>query len=121
MPSQQRIAKVEAQLAAAESELRAQVLRLLPSGVARGVDFFTNSEFSQHQERPVRPNPDAEALLSAARHCLALRASLALPIEGSLAQAYLSACAESASLSEHRRGPRRLAEVVLAQAQHNAV
>jgi hypothetical protein len=121
MASQQRTAKVEAQLAAAESELRAQLLRLLPSGTARGVDLFTNSEFNQYPQRIVRPNPDAEALLAAARHCLALRASLALPIEGSLAHAYLSACAESASLSEHRRGPRRLAEAVLARAQHNAV
>ena len=121
MASQERTAKVEAQLASAESEFRAQLLRLLPSGVQRGVNFFINSEFNQYPPRIVRPNPDAEALLTAARRCLSLRASLALPIEGSLAHAYLSACAESTSSSEHRRGPRRLAEAVLAQAQHNAV
>jgi hypothetical protein len=120
MSFETRTAKVEAELAAAESAFRATLLRLLPMGVSRGVDYFTNSEFSQHPKGIVRPNAEAEALLTAARRCLMLRTSLSLPVESSLAQVYIAACQEAGSANEHRRGPRRLAEAVLAQAQHDA-
>ena len=78
MAPKSRVAKAETQLATAEAEFRAMVLHLMPSGLSRGVDYFTNSEFNQHPQGPAPRNTAADALLAAARRCLALRRSLSL-------------------------------------------
>ncbi len=120
MASKSRDAKVQAQLAAAEADFRALVLRFMPRGVADAVDCFANSEFNQHPQGVAPRTAYGETLLVAARHCLSLRQSLSLSPEGTLAHVYLAACSELASSDPHRRGPRRLAEALLALAKHNA-
>ena len=107
--SKLRVAKLEVELAAAEAAFRNDLLRLLPQGADSGVDFFSFAELGAHAQR----NTHSTSLLAAARRCLELRSALSLPAAGSLSQAYISACEESASGDPHRRGPRKLAQSLL--------
>ena len=59
---------------------------------------------------------DANDLLHEAQSCIQLREQMGLPVAGSVGQLFIKACQESANYQNaHRRGPRRLAESLLAQ------
>jgi hypothetical protein len=110
-----RTQKLEAQLELTERALRERLLALLPAAVEQGVLLFTNSQFNPSGFPTHRLLPQAEAILSDARTCIHLREQLGMPTTGSIGLLYLQACEESArSEDEHRRGPRRLAEALLA-------
>lgn len=89
--------KFELEIDAAEKALREQLLRLLPGAAKSGANIFTTD------------------LLRVARECVYLRERQGVPVIGSVGYLFLAASEENASKDEHRRGPRRLAEALLAQ------
>jgi hypothetical protein len=107
--------KFELQLESAETRFRERLLSLLPDAAISGSNLFTNSHFNPSGLRPHHFRSDAEALLADARECIGLREKLDLPVQGSVGQLFLAACEENASKNAQRRGPRRLAESLLAQ------
>ena len=108
--------KLERQLQLQEAELRLTLQRLLPGVADNGAAIFTNSAFNPHELNLAHVPPESESLLRAANACTELRQQLGLAIEGSVGGLYLAACREAAALNNpQRRGPRRLAEWVLAE------
>ena len=104
------------QLAATEVELLDLLRRQLPHAMQFGGYLFVNSEFLPDYVRLYRVPPASEKILSLARESLSLRDRLQLPVEGTAAQMYISACIEHANVeNEHRRGPRQLAAWLLGQ------
>ena len=110
-----RIEKLEQQLTVSECALKSQLLELLPGALAGNTLLFINSEFNSLGLRPHSLKSNSEELLSKSKECIQLRESLAMPIENSPGYLYISACKESASTDENRRGPRRLAEWLLGE------
>lgn len=109
-----RLSKGEERLASSEGLLRSSLLEVLPR-VASGDSslLFTNSKYNPHKFPAHRLDEEAEAFLELALACIALRDHLGLPVDGTVAQSFLSACEEAGSSYEHRRGPRKLAESLL--------
>ena len=110
-----RIAKLEQHLAAVEMQLYSQLAVVLPRVVASGESLFFNSQHLPENFRAHWLPSEAEPLFLLSRECIDLREQLALGTAGSLAAAYLSACAEASSRNPHRRGPRQLAESLLSE------
>jgi hypothetical protein len=101
-------------LDAEEASLRARLLALLPGIASGGAQLFVNSANSP--ESLARwAHEDADALFASAQRCVELRESLGLEGEGDVAGYFLAACREAASGDAHRRGPRKLAEWLLAK------
>lgn len=101
---------MEAQLAAAEVDLVDLLQRQLPHAIQFGGYLFVNSEFLPDYVPLYRVPPASEMILLLARESLSLRDQLELPIEGTAAKMYISACMEHANIeNEHRRGSRQLA------------
>jgi hypothetical protein len=107
------IAKAESQLLAEEAALRERLLTELPAAVVSGHDLFTNSRFNPHDILAAHFSPVAQQLLQSAEQCIAWRKALGLKVEQSVGQLFVAACEESASMAPHRRGPKKLAEVLL--------
>jgi len=111
-----RYDKLGVQLAATEVDLLDLLRRQLPHAVQFGGHLFVNSEFLPDYVPLHRVPPASEMILSLARDSLSLREQLQLPVEGTAAQMYLSACAEHMNIeNEHRRGPRQLAAWLLGE------
>lgn len=109
-----RYAKLKAQLAATEGDLLGLLRRVLPRASHSGEFIFFNSEFLPDYIRLHRLPPENEMILSLARESLSLRDQLQLPMEGTPAQMFISACIEHANVeNEHRRGSRQLAAWLL--------
>lgn len=96
-----------------EASLREALLFILPQVAISGEQIFLNSEFNPTRLPKHQLSEKAEALLEASRLCIQVRESLNLPLSDSVGHLYLSACTESASADEHRRGPRRLSADML--------
>lgn len=105
--------KGEARLAASEAMLRSSLLEVLPSVADSGGALFFNSKYNVHNSPKHSLSDEAEAFLNLALACIDLRKHLGLPLEGSVGWLFLDACEESSSQSEHRRGPRKLAQSLL--------
>lgn len=106
--------KLEAQLAATESELLALLRAQLPHAAIHGDMLFFNSRFCPDHVRAHWLGQSNETLISLATDAVALRESLGLSLAGSPAQLYISACKEAADVSAgNRRGPRQLASWIL--------
>jgi hypothetical protein len=101
-----------------EETLRQSLLDWLPLVAVTGEAIFTNSQFSPVGLPKHLTSQKNEALLEAASACIEIREALQLPVQGSIGELFLRACEEAASPSEHRRGPRRLAEALLEQIRH---
>jgi hypothetical protein len=98
-----RIEKLKMQLASTESELRTQLLSVLPNAVESGADYFTNSAFNPHDLLSAHMQPTAENFLHLAEESLSLRDQLHLPKQGTVGDLYFLACYEAADLNnEHR-------------------
>lgn len=111
-----RLVKIEQQLASSESELCEMLSRLLPRVAASGEMLFFNSEHLPDTVRPGWLPSESEALLEAAKHCVALRQRIGLPVDDSIGQLFLSACREAADCANsHRRGPRQLASWLISR------
>ncbi len=111
-----RLAKLEAQLSATESELRALLLDALPRTAEHGDYLFFNSRYRPENIRPHQVGARNEALLSLADESVALREQIGLPLLGSPGWLYISACTESAQTANgNRRGPRQLAAWLLGE------
>jgi len=107
--------KFTQQLQSLEREFRDRLLRLLPEAVKTGSSVFTNTRFNPHQLPPHLFRRDADELLEVAQACLQMREQLSLPAPGSVGDLFIEACRESADLDNpHGRGPRRLAQALLA-------
>jgi hypothetical protein len=116
-----RVAKYEQQLTDAEEELRLQLSVVLPRVSSSGESLFTNSGNIPKDVLPHWLPPESEPLFALATECIERRQFLALPSEGSLAAAFLEACAEASQVSNpHRRGPRQLAVSLLPRVNANA-
>ena len=90
--------------------------RVLPRAAHSGEFIFFNSEFMPDYIRPHWLLRESEVALSLAQESLSLRDQLQLPVEGTAAQMYLSACTENSNFKdEHRRGSRQLAAWLLGQ------
>jgi hypothetical protein len=105
--------KLDRELTAVETELRQQLLDLLPETAESGSNMFTNSEFNPFNLPAHHLRADAESLLKSARECVRLREVLGLEVESSVGTLYLAACEEHASKNQQRRGPRKLAAALL--------
>ena len=115
-----RIENLELELAAEESQLRQQLLRVLPDAAKSGSNVFTNSQFNPSNLPAHLFRPDAESLLECARECVRLRKLIGVDAEGSVGALFLAVCEENASTNEHRRGPRKLAASLLHSLTHGA-
>ena len=112
---------MEAQLAATEVDLLGFLRRVLLRAAHSGEFIFFNSEFTPDYIRCHWLPPESEMVLSLVRNALSLRDQLQLPVEGTAAQMYLSACTEHANLkNEHRRGSRQLAAWLLGELERLA-
>ena len=114
MKSDVRAKQARDTLDAEEASLRARLLAVLPSVARDGGQLFTNS-MNSVGEIARYSHPDVDALLASAEACVELRESLGLEGEGEVAGYFLAACREAASADPHRRGPRKLAEWLLAK------
>ena len=104
--------KQRARLETVEAELRRRLLQHLPD-VAAGRDalFFTTRDFNPFSLRVPTLSQELDDLASEA---LAARAAIGEPVDGSVAQLFRTALAESADLHNHHSlGPVRLAERLL--------
>lgn len=111
-----RYDKLEAQLETMESSLFEVLGQALPRVADSGEMLFHNSEFGLPSMQAHWLPRESEILVSLAKEAVALRLQLGLPLEGSVGQLYLSACSETADVSnEHRRGSRRLAVWLLGE------
>ncbi|MDP3835735.1 MAG: hypothetical protein Q8Q82_17395 [Hydrogenophaga sp.] len=115
-----RAEKKERALHQAEADLRAALQKLLPEAAKTGLPVFVNSRFRPEGMPSAALLTAAEGFLVSAQECVRLRQEIGLPIESSIGHVYLSMCSESASTDPHRRGPRKLAEALLEQLQHDA-
>jgi hypothetical protein len=107
---------MEARLTEAEGELRALLEKVLPRTAQSGEQLFFHSENLPNGYRANMLPVESEQLFSLARECVELHEQLQRPLGGSVAQLYLFACHEAASLhNQHRRGPRKLSAWLLAQ------
>lgn len=104
-----RTAEAEELLREAEATLRTILLERLPAVADAGGGLFVNSDFIPRGFPRSKVFGEGPALYGNAQSCLALRESLRLPAEGTVGALFIAACAENASESENRRGPRRLA------------
>jgi hypothetical protein len=107
--------KLVLEIEAAEKALCEKLLRLLPAVAKSGAILFTNSHFNPADLWASHFHPEADDLLHAASECVRLRERAELAVPGSVGQLFLAACEEGASNDPNRRGPRRLAEALLAQ------
>ena len=108
--------KLEAQLAAAESELHELLAAALPHTAQHGDMLFFNSAFHPDYIRQHQISERAEALFSLASDSIALREQIGLSVIGSAGQLFLSACSEASDLANNnRRGPRQLATWLLSE------
>jgi hypothetical protein len=114
MKSDARAKQARVTLEAEEASLRAHLLALLPSVARDGAPHFVNSTNS-HGEIARYCHQEADALFASAQRCVELRESIGLEGEGDVAGYFLAACREAASGDAHRRGPRKLAEWLLAK------
>jgi hypothetical protein len=108
-----RQSKGESLLITAERSLRESLLDFLPRAAISGSPIFTNSKFNPHRLPEHHVLAEAETFLDAASACVELRQRLMLPVAGSIGQLHISACEESASSNEQRRGLRKLAADLL--------
>ena len=109
-----RLAKLETQLAATESELCHLLSTVLPRTAKAGDSLFFNSAFLPEGHLPHWLPKESESLLSMANDSIALREQLGVPVQGSPGELYLSACREAFNFSNpNRRGPRQLAAWLL--------
>ncbi len=104
----------------AEHSLREVLLEILPEVAISGEPLFTNLQFNSHALPAHLLSKQGEALFQSASACVEMREALELPVLGSVGQLFLDSCAESASESEHRRGPRKLAAALLERLKHVA-
>jgi hypothetical protein len=107
--------KLELQIEVAETAFRDRLLGLLPGAATSGANLFTNSDFNPSSLLPQHFHPDADDLLQQARECIRLREQIGIVAPDTVGNLFLKACEENASKNPHRRGPRRLAETLLAQ------
>ncbi|MFZ2162053.1 MAG: hypothetical protein WAW02_07545 [Sideroxyarcus sp.] len=115
-----RRAEGEKILRNAEHSLCEVLLEILPEVVISGEPLFTNLQFNS-QALPVHLlSKQGEALFQSASACVEMREALDLPVGESVGRLFLDTCAESASESEHRRGPRKLATALLEKLKHVA-
>jgi hypothetical protein len=112
--SDARAKQARVTLEAEEASLRAHLLALLPRVARDGAPLFVNSTNS-HGEISRYRHQDADALFACALRCVELRGALGLEGEGEVAGYFLAACREAASADPHRRGPRKLAEWLIAK------
>jgi hypothetical protein len=111
-----RQAKLEAQLAATETELLALLRDSLPHTAEHGDMLFYNSRFRPEYVQDHQTSERSEALISLASESTEIREQIGAPIAGSPGQLYISACSESADTSNgNRRGPRQLAAWLLSE------
>src|ERR1700730_6324948 len=114
MPAQ--VDKYQSQLQLAEEHFRDRLLGLLPGAATNGSDVFVNTAFNPSSLPRQALRSDADDLLHDAQECIRLRERMDLPVAGSVGQLFMDACQESADhQNAHRRGPRRLAESLLAK------
>ena len=112
MKTDSRINQACVALDAEEASLLARLLTLLPGIASGGAQLFLNSVNSP--ESIARwSHEDADALFESAQRCVELRETLGLVEEGNVAGYFLAACREAAGGDPHRRGPRKLAELLL--------
>ena len=111
--------KAESALRDAEATLRDRLLEVLPSIVQSGAPLFTNEHFNPHNLPEHQFSADAVELIDSALACVEMRKALEFPVTGSVSQLFIDACAESASSSAHRRGPRKLAAALLESLNHD--
>ena len=105
-----RQAKMESQLAMAESELLAALAGALPYTAQHGDGLFHNSELRPEYIQPHHIDSQSERLYQLAKQSVELRDTIGFPVLGSIGQLFISACRESANTSNaNRRGPRQLA------------
>jgi hypothetical protein len=104
-----RISEAEDLLRQAEATLRAVLLERLPEVADSGGGLFINSDFIPRGFPRSKVFGEGPALYSNAKSCVALRESLRVPVDGSVGALFIAACAENASESENRLGPRKLA------------
>ena len=114
MKADVRANQSRAMLDAEEASLRARLLAILPGAATGGSQLFLNSTNSPKTTARYA-HEEADDLFVSARRCMELRASLGLDAEGGVADHFLIACREAASGDAHRRGPRKLAEWLLAK------
>ena len=107
-------------LRAAEVTLRESLVEFLPTVVKSGEPLFTNSHYNPHKLLRHYFSNKAVALIDSSLACVEMREALGLAVAGSVGQLFIEACKESASSNEHRRGPRKLAAVLLASLNHAA-
>jgi hypothetical protein len=108
--------KLEAQLAATESQLLELLTDVLPHTAQHGDMLFFNSEFHPDYIRPHQIGERSKTLLSLSNESVMLRERIGLPILGSAGQLFLSACSEASNTSnDNRRGPRQLAAWLLGE------
>ena len=105
-----RIAKMEAQLADLEAQLRSQLSSVLPRvSVSGGAIFFNSAHLPEGFRTHWLPS-ESEPLFQLACECIELRERLSLSSTGSVAAKFLLACAEAIASNPQRRGPRLLAK-----------
>jgi hypothetical protein len=114
MKSDVRLGQTHIALEAEEDSLRTLLLKLLPSVVSGGAQIFVNSADTPAATARYS-HREADTLFASAQRCVKLRESLGLVGEAGVAEYFLAACRESASDDPHRRGPRKLAEWLLAK------
>jgi len=115
-----RSAEAEKLLHETESSLRAMLIASLPDVAETGGALFVNSEFMPHGFPRAKVWAQAQSFYRVACDCLEMRRTLNLPTDGSVGALFLEACAENASEGENRRGPKRLAAVLMERLQHEA-
>ena len=112
--------KIEAQLAATESELHALLSVALPQTAVDGDMLFFNSRFRPGNVQPHWLGERGEALVSLAAEAVELRELLGIPLGGSPGHLYISACEEAIDTANgNRRGPRQLASALIAELRSN--
>ena len=114
-----RAEKSEVELRALESALRARLKELLPTALEANSTLFMSSQFNPF-DLPAHHLSQGEELARLAQECVRLRDKVSFLNEGSVGQLYLAACSEGASSDQHRRGPRRLAELLLRAIENGA-
>ena len=103
-----------------EASLRTMLMSELPKVIETGAALFVNSEFVPHGFPKTQVFGKGQAFYRVARDCLGLREILSLPTTGTVGALFLEACAENASESDNRLGPKRLAAALLERLAHEA-
>ena len=111
-----RQVKLEAQLAATESEALALLSEALPYTAQHGDMLFFNSAFHPDYVQSHQIGERSEQIFLLCSEAVALREQIGLPVLGSPGQLFLSACGEAANTTnDNRRGPRQLAAWLLGE------